>query len=274
MEVKQQEKVVSEAFSRQSDHFDMVYDSNMITVWAREQVREEVLQYLPANAHMLELNCGTGTDSVFFAKKGYKVFATDNAEGMLQMLNKKLATQNLTDKIETQRCSFNNLEELGNRQFDYAFSNFGGLNCTDNLAKVLDDVEKLLKPGGSFSFVIMPVVCPWDLLMVFKGYFKTAFRRFNKKGTMAHLEGVYFKCYYYNPSYIIKHLEGRFKLQSLKSVSLMVPPPYIEQFVEKHPKLFRWLEKVEKRIRKKSPFNSWGDYYIITMQKNAHANNS
>ncbi len=263
-----QEITVSSAFSRQSGHFDDVYDNNRVTVWARNRVREEVSRFLKPHANMLELNCGTGTDSVFFAQKGHHVLATDNASGMLQALYRKIDDHQLQQNIEPLLCSFNNLEQLGNRQFDYVFSNFGGLNCTNELSKVLDSISKLLKPGGCFSLVIMPKVCPWDLLTVFKGYFKTAFRRFQKNGTTAHLEGVYFQCYYYPPSYITQHLDRTFTLLSLKSLSLAVPPPYIEHFVEKHPKLFSVLERIEKRLCTTPPFNRWGDYYIITMQKN------
>ncbi len=263
----QQEEEVNEAFSRQSGHFDAIYDSNKITVWAREQVREEILQYLQPNAQILELNCGTGTDSVYFAKRGYNILATDNADGMLKQLREKVNALQLNDKIETLKCSFNELEHIQGRQFDYIYSNFGGLNCTQHLEKVLFDIEKLLKPGGRFTLVIMPKVCPWDLLMLFKGYFKTAFRRFAKNGTSAHLEAVYFQCYYYNPSYVTTRLQKSFELLSLKSLSLAVPPPYIEQFVEKHPKVFAMLEKIEKRLRKTYPFNRWGDYCMITMQK-------
>jgi ubiquinone/menaquinone biosynthesis C-methylase UbiE len=173
----------------------------------------------------------------------------------------------LRDNIQTLKCSFNNLENIQGRKFDYVFSDFGGLNCTDNLEKVLHDIDRLLKPGGYFSLVIMPVVCPWEMLTIFKGYFKTAFRRFKINGTSANVEGVTFQCYYYNPSYITKRLKSNFQLISLKGLSISVPPPYIEHFIERHPKLFATLEKIENSICDKTPFNSWGDHYIITMQK-------
>jgi ubiquinone/menaquinone biosynthesis C-methylase UbiE len=263
-----QELVVNKAFSLQSSSFDAIDESNELILWIRNRVRNEVLQYIPQSAEMLELNCGTGIDAIFFAQKGYKVLATDNAEGMLATLEEKTKHLHLQDNLSFKRCSFNNLEDLGfEKQYDYVFSNFGGLNCTDNLAKVLHDVDKLIKPGGYFSLVIMPVVCPWEMITVFKGYFKTAFRRFAKNGTMAHLEGEWFKCYYYNPSYVIKELKDTFKLVSLKGLSIVVPPPFIEGFVKKHPLLFSKLEKIENKIWDKPPFNRWCDHFIITMQK-------
>lgn len=265
---KAQEVIVSKAFSLQSSSFDAIDDGNELILWIRDRVRNEVLHFIPDGAHMLELNCGTGIDALFFAQKGYHVLATDNAPGMLDTLGKKAARLQLQDNIQYKQCSFNNLEELGDeKKYDYIFSNFGGLNCTDNLAKVLHDIDRLLKPGGYFSLVIMPVICPWEIITVFKGYFKTAFRRFAKNGTMAHLEGEWFKCYYYNPSYIMGQMQEKFKLASLKGLSIVVPPPFIEGFVKKHPKLFSRLEKIENKIWDIAPFNRWCDHYIITMQK-------
>jgi ubiquinone/menaquinone biosynthesis C-methylase UbiE len=264
----QQEQTVSAAFSLQSPSFDKIDEENELILWVRDRVRTEVLQYLSPKADILELNCGTGIDAIFFAQQGHNVNATDNAEGMLRELNKKVSSLGLQDKVQSQRCSFNNLEELGfTKQYDYVFSNFGGLNCTDNLAKILGDVYNLLKPGGKFSFVIMPRFCPWEVGMFLRGYFKTAFRRFAKNGTMAHLEGEWFKCYYYNPSFVIKHTKDKFSLVSLRGLSIVVPPPFIEGFIKKHPSLFKQLQNLENKIWGKSPFNRCGDHYIITMQK-------
>jgi ubiquinone/menaquinone biosynthesis C-methylase UbiE len=270
MQAGQQEQYVSEAFSRQSPVFDAIDDANKTIGWMRERVRAELVQHIHPGASMLELNSGTGIDAIFFAQKGFKVLATDNAQGMLQELDKKRDALGLHNKLQTQRCSFNELEQLFGHKFDYIFSNFGGLNCSPDLGKILRDVDQLLNPGGYFSFVIMPVVCPWEMLMLFKGYFKTAFRRFGKHGTSAHLEGVHFQCYYYDPSYVVKHTPANYKLVSLKGLSITVPPPFIEGFIDKHPKLFSKLEHIENKIWTKAPYNRWCDHYIITMQKPLH----
>lgn len=262
-----QEQNVSAAFSRQAPMFDDIDDANSIISWMRNRVRDEVLSYIQPSSRILELNCGTGIDSIFFAKRGHKVIATDNAPGMLQKLDQKIEYYELHSSIITQQCSFNELEKLKySAPFDYVFSNFGGLNCTDQLGKVLADINRLLKPGGYFSLVIMPVVCPWEMIMFFRGYFKTAFRRFKKGGTTAHLEGIHFDCYYYNPSFIISRMKD-YELCGVKGLSITVPPPYIEGFKEKYPRLFRMLEKAENTMYTKTPFNRWADHYIITMRK-------
>ena len=263
-----QEEKVNAAFSKQSSVFDEIYDHNQLILWIRNRVHNEVLQHIKPQGHLLELNCGTGIDALFFASNGIKVMATDNAAGMLGQLQQKIDQHQLQDKVSVQRCSFNELEKLGSEtQYDYIFSNFGGLNCTDKLDKVLTDIDQLLKPGGKFTLVIMPKICLWEIGMVFKGYFKTAFRRFRKGGAHAKVEGLPFMCYYYNPNYIIKSLPDTYRTIALKGLSITVPPPFIEHFVERHPRLFKKLENWENRIWDKAPFNRWGDHFMITMEK-------
>jgi ubiquinone/menaquinone biosynthesis C-methylase UbiE len=261
-----QEELVSQAFSRQSVNFDHIYTSNAISEWMRQRARNEVMRFIPKRAYMLELNCGTGMDSTWFAKKGIRVVATDNAEGMLSILRRKVAEEALEDRIEVKRCSFNHLEQLDGRRFDYIFSNFGGLNCAEDLDKVLQQLNQLLNPGGYCTLVIMPRICPWELLMLLKGRIKTAFRRF-RKGTDAHIEGVHFKCYYYNPGFVKRVLAQHFETVSLKGMAFLVPPPFIEGFKEKYPGLFARLQRAELKLENRFPFNRCCDHFMITLRK-------
>lgn len=265
---KLQEEQVNAAFSKQSPIFDQIDEQNQLILWIRNRVQQEVMQHIPPAAHLLELNCGTGIDALFFASQGIRVKATDNAPGMISELKRKVDQKGLQDQVSVQRCSFNELEQLGSdTQYDYVFSNFGGLNCTKRLDKVLHDIDRLLKPGGRCTLVIMPRICLWEMGMVFKGYFRTAFRRLRPGGTNAKVEGLPFQCYYYSPSYITKHLGSSFRLIALKGLSVTVPPPFIEHFCERHPGLFRRLEKLENKLWDKAPFNRWGDHFMITMEK-------
>jgi ubiquinone/menaquinone biosynthesis C-methylase UbiE len=270
MSVPVQEQQASAAFSKQAPVFDRVDEENSLIGWMRRRIHREVMSWVQAGDYLLELNCGTGIDALYFAGRGIRVHATDNAPGMLEQLGRKVAAAGLEDRIRVQRCSFNNLEQLGTApQYDYIFSDFGGLNCTDRLDKVLADIDRLLKPGGRLTLVIMPRFCPWELLMAFRGYFRTAFRRFRKGGAPARVEGLPFQCYYYDPGFIIRQMGAGYTLCSLKALALAVPPPYMEHFMERHPRLFALLERWEDRLCARAPFNRWGEQYKITMEKAA-----
>ena len=152
------------------------------------------------------------------------------------------------------------------------FSNFAGLNCTGELDKVLLSLGDLLKPNGVATLVILPKFCLWETLLVFKGKFRTAFRRFfSRNGRAAHLEGTHFRCWYYNPSYVVKTLQGRFALLSIEGLCTLVPPSYIEHFAEKRPRIYSFLKAKEDKLRSRRPWKFIGDYYIVSLRKiNVH----
>lgn len=263
------EQLAAAAFDLQSKIFDKLYQADPIIQYKRERVRTHVQQYLNNNSSVLELNSGTGEDAIWFAQQGHHVHATDISASMQAILKHKTVTAGLDEKISTEIISYTALKDMKKKkEYDLVFSNFAGLNCTGELEKVLHSFAPLVKPGGIVTLVILPRFCLWEFLLLFKGKFKTAFRRFfSRKGVTAHIEGAYFKCWYYNPAFVIQQLQYDFDLLALEGLCTLVPPSYMEGFAEKHPKLFSFLKGKENKWKNKWPWKNIGDYYIISLQK-------
>ena len=259
----------AEAFSRQSAIFDQLYSGDSIIEYKRQRVREHILNYVQPLSNMLELNCGTGEDALFFAGLGHSIHATDISKGMLDVFRKKLDNFNGAGRISIEECSFTDLDHLGIQQFNYVYSNFGGLNCTGELDKVLQSLNVLLKPGGVATLVIISRFCLWETLLCLKGKFTTAFRRFfARNGRKANLEGVSFKCWYYSPSFIKRHLPKNFEILNVEGLCSIVPPSYFENFTAKYPRLYETLKRQENRLSNRWPWKLIGDYFIISFKKN------
>ena len=263
------EQQAAAAFNKQSSLFDEIYSANTIVQYKRKRVRDHIERFIDPHSKILELNAGTGEDAVYFAQTGHYVHAMDISEGMLEILSQKILSASLTDKVSCELCSFTQLNELRNKgPYDLIFSNFAGLNCTNELGKVLASFSTLLNPGGIITLVLLPKFCLWESLLFVKGKFKTAFRRFfSSAGRKAHIEGEYFHCWYYNPSFIKRHLKKEFDVVSLEGLCTLVPPSYIENFSEKYPKTFASLREKEEKWKAKWPWRSVGDYYIISFRK-------
>jgi ubiquinone/menaquinone biosynthesis C-methylase UbiE len=261
-----EEAAAARAFENQSSTFDNLYSEDLIIKYKRETVRNHILGELRPGAYILELNCGTGEDAIFFEKKGFTVLATDVSEGMISQAERKALHANC-ENLEFKLCSFNSIDRLNmDSQFDHIFSNFAGLNCTPILGEVLMKADKLLKPGGKMTLVLLPVFCLWEFALLFKGKWKTAFRRFKHKGAKAKIKNDHFSCFYYNPSYVTRQLKN-YELKKLEGLCTIVPPSYIEGFGNNYPRLFAWLKKKEKNYSRSFLWRSIGDYYIITIQK-------
>jgi ubiquinone/menaquinone biosynthesis C-methylase UbiE len=258
------------AFSKQALVFDAYDAGNSIVQYKRRRVRAHVLGLLDPHSSILELNAGTGEDAIFFAQQGHRVHATDISEGMQALLREKVSARQLAGQVSSEICSFTGLADLRQKgPYDCLFSNFAGLNCTRDLGSVLRSFAPLLKPGGLVTLVILPPFSLWETAMLFRGDFKTAFRRLRsgRKGAPAHVEGINFRCWYYSPSYVRRHLRDHFDPIKLEGLCTIVPPSYIEHFPEKHPIAWNFLEARENKWRDKWPWRSIGDYYIISFRR-------
>jgi ubiquinone/menaquinone biosynthesis C-methylase UbiE len=263
------EQFAEAAFTNQSDIFDDLYSHNTIINYKRNRVREHVLRYLKRGSTILEINSGTGIDALYFAQNGFKVHTTDISKGMQAQLVQKVKDHGFEKLISNELCSFTQLDTLTAKgPYDLIFSNFAGLNCTADLDRVLKSFSPLLNPGGLVTLVVLPKFCLWETMLLFKGDFKTAFRRFfSRNGRAAHVEGVHFKCWYYNPSFIQNHLKNEFKTLNIEGLCSVVPPSYMEGFAEKHPGLYSSLTAMEGMLKSSWPWKYVGDYYIISLRK-------
>lgn len=256
---------VDKAFTKQSLHFDEADQKNPVLQRMRKQVYEHVSRFLKPRDKILELNAGTGIDALHFIRMGHRVHAIDLSDGMILQLTHKVANYNLSDTLTVQQLSFTELDKVSDKGFDFVFSNFGGLNCVDDLTKVSHHLPRLLQPGAFITLVIMPVICPWELISVFKNG-KKSLRRFKSGGVRAHLEGEYFQTYYHSLQTVKKAFANQFTFVRSEGLATLSAHPHTANFPERYPRLDKFLFKIDQRVRTWFPFNRWGDHIIVTFQ--------
>lgn len=259
----------AKAYDHQSHIFDDLYGTDTMIAWKRSRVRAVAGSYLKSPSRILELNAGTGEDACWFAQQGHKVHATDNSSGMLEKLNAKAEREGLTGKLTSERCSFTALETLQQRApYDLVFSNFGGLNCSPHIDKVLAQLPALVKPGGYAVLVFMPRFCLWEFMLLFRGKFRTALRRFaGRKGANAKLNGAHFRCWYFSPRTVKQQLGAHFEVCGHEGLCTIAPPSYLKDFDQKYPRAWKWLTEKEIRYGRSRPWRSCGDYVILSLQR-------
>jgi ubiquinone/menaquinone biosynthesis C-methylase UbiE len=257
---------VEEAFSRQSEIFDYYEKGNDILKWMRSVTHRHLLKYLKERDVILEINSGTGIDAIFLGKKGFRIHCTDISKGMINKLREKIISNNLNNIISYQLLSYTELEKSEIKQFDYIFSNFGGLNCAPDLNTLFSQFRKILKPGGKVTMVIIPPVCPWEIALLMKGQFKRATRRLREGEVKANVEGVNFPVYYYTASEVIKALGADFRIIDIQGLASISPPPYMDNFPKRHPMLYKRLTILDEKISHLFPFNRFADHIIITAE--------
>jgi ubiquinone/menaquinone biosynthesis C-methylase UbiE len=259
---------VNKAFSRQSIIYDDYDENNPTLNWMRQQVRKHVLKYLRPNDKILELNSGTGIDAEFFVNQGFTVYCTDLSDGMVEQMKKKFSSEKYSDKVTIQQCSFTELDKVGDKKFDFIFSNFGGLNCIPDLRESTKFYPSLLNKNGRVCLVILPPICPWEIIQVFRGKFNVAFRRFHKEGVLANVESIKFKTFYFSAKDTLQALGSNFKLLKVESLALFTPIPQMEKIPKRFPGAAKLLNKIDETVSGIYPLNRMGDHIIVTAELN------
>jgi ubiquinone/menaquinone biosynthesis C-methylase UbiE len=250
-------------FSAMAAEYDALSESHPIVVWMRGRVRRLVESRLTPGASILEINAGSGLDAAYFASRGYRVHATDVADGMLAAIADKAAALGLDGRLTFEELSFDHLYEAQGGRYDLVFSNLGGLNCTNDLAAVARGLPDVLRPGGSIVWVVMPPVCPWEMAQALRGHFATAKRRFAGHGTPANVGGGRVRTWYHSPGKLMQALGPQFRIESLRSFCLFAPPSYFGGFVRRHPRVVETLMRIDDTVGGFWPFNRCGDFYAL-----------
>src|SRR5689334_15254098 len=132
---------VNQGFSGEARAYDNENEANPVIRWARSLVRAQVTRTIAPGGSILEINAGTGLDAAWLVEQGYRVHATDIADGMLAAIRSKIEISKTADLFTSQRLSFTEIEKVTGAPYDAVFSNFGGLNCVPDLSLVTQGLK-------------------------------------------------------------------------------------------------------------------------------------
>ena len=149
-------------FDEIAKEYDSLFTHTQIGIKQRLLVYNHLQNKLAnkSNLNILELNGGTGEDSIWLAKKGHQVLCTDISQEMTKEANKKYNKPNLKfSNLDINHLANYSFEE----SFDLIFSNFGGLNCLSpkEIEIFLNSAKDKLNENGRLIMVIMAKNCLW-----------------------------------------------------------------------------------------------------------------
>ncbi|HEX6913865.1 MAG TPA: class I SAM-dependent methyltransferase [Chitinophagaceae bacterium] len=252
-----------------------VYDDQFTNSRIGRLQRNQVWNYLERlyndqfPAKVLELNCGTGEDALFFARHGSSVTATDVSVKMLEVALAKTTAAGLGDKITTRQLDFWRIREFQpDQKYNLVFSNFGGLNCSneDNIRLLCRKAARILEPGGRLIFVVMPRFCAWETTYYLSRFqFTRAFRRRKKHAQAAQIGNDQVDIWYHDAGTIAK-LANEFETVQVKPIGITIPPSYFsEGFLDR--KIFLdSLGFAEEKLNKFSLLARLSDHYLIDLK--------
>lgn len=260
--------MTSALFDSAAKNYDETFTNTEIGKLQRTRVWKYLNSILPSNSlNILELNCGTGEDAIWFAKKGHKVWATDISEKMVEVARLKVEQLNLLDNITVGQLDINEIDKASfHNRFDLIFSNFGGLNClTDNELTVLSQrLKSLLTSTGRFVAVVMPDFCMTEsFYFLSKFKFKDVLRRKMTQQVMVNEAVV--KTNYHSPKMFYRYFKNEFSLIDVIGIGFIIPPSYLNNFFVKKPKTLKFINTVENYLGNNLFTASISDHFLIEL---------
>ena len=168
------------AFDAHAANYDRQFTNTAPGARMRRSVWKRCEARFPQGASILEMNCGTGEDARWLAEHGVKVLATDISPAMLAVAKAKVNSP----LVRFRELAWEDLAALAEGPFDGALSNFGGLNCVEDLRPVAQALAAKLRPAAIAILCIMGPVVPSEWVrFLARGNPSAAFRRLKRGGT-------------------------------------------------------------------------------------------
>ncbi len=262
-------------FDEVATTYDAIESHNLIFQWQRRSVQNAAAETFDRRARLLEIGCGTGTDALFFARRGNPVVALDPSAEMLAAAAEKIALAGFAKTVAFKQANAEQLDGLvadyGPASFDGLFSNFGALNCVADMRPFARAVATLLRPGGKVLLNLMPPICPWEIFyFLLKVKPRVAFRRWRGRsgtqGLAVKLGNRRVQSYYHSRRFVATSFVPFFEIEKQLALGLFLPPPYLHA-VARHQKIFNVLLNCEARLAGWPLLRNWGDHVVMILRR-------
>lgn len=257
------------AFDNVAETYDRSNAENPMLVEMRRHALAAVEAFVPTGSHVLDLGCGPGCDDLDLARRGYRVTAVDWSPAMVEVAQRRMRNAGLDGSVDVRRLGIHELDRLAPATFDAALSNFGPLNCLPDPHQAARLIASRLRVGSMFVASVMGRVCPWEIaLYLGRGAWSRAAVRFTRRLVPVPLNGRTVWTRYYSPGEFGRTFAAAgFERVCLRTLGLVVPPPYLHAFARRHPALLEALQRLESLIGDWPGVRAWGDHFLIVLRR-------
>lgn len=232
-----------------ADAYDQTFTDSRIGRAQRALVWESIEKAFRPGDRVLDLGCGTGVDACSLAERGVKVLGVDCSSEMIRVAKRKVLSCGMQSSVKLEALAIEQLKQLQDGAlFDGLISNFGALNCVEDLGSVAEIMAELLRPGAAVFLCFLGPNCLWEVFWYMAhGNAKKAFRRWRTAGTIAHLSGgTALRIQYPSVRSLTHTFAPNFRLKSWRGIGVTVPPSYAESLARKFPRAMPFATQADR----------------------------
>jgi ubiquinone/menaquinone biosynthesis C-methylase UbiE len=262
--------VYAAPFDAIAERYDETFTSSKIGRAQRASVWKELGKAFRTGDRVLEIGCGTGVDACFLAERGVTVIACDSSPQMIAVTTRRVKESGKDTSVHPRLLAAGDIRLLQNGgSFDGVFSNFGGLNCVQDLRQLAMDLAVLLKPGATAVLCWMGHCCAWEIAWYFaQGKPGKAFRRFHREGVTARLaEGPSVRVRYPSVRELARTFSPEFRIKSIKGIGVAVPPSYLEAWANRFPGPFDLSVGADSLLGRCPGIRAFADHVLLEFRR-------
>lgn len=260
------------AFDAVAEDYDRHIFGNPINTWLRNVSISVMKQLFKPRDTVLEIGCGTGTETLSLANRGVRVIATDISSKMVEVLNSKAKDLGVSDKVIGIWSRPVDLKEkiakLGFSQLDGAYSTYGAINTEPRLQETIRIIHNILKEGAPLVLGVWNKYCLYEILgYTFKLKPRLAFARLRNPVPV----GKSRFCVASNAfsvGSIGKIVDPYFELKNVYGVVITLPPSNLTRYLPPG-RLFGFWKSIDLNIGRAFPMNRLGDHFLAVYSRRA-----
>jgi ubiquinone/menaquinone biosynthesis C-methylase UbiE len=246
--------MIAAAFDSMAAQYDRVWTHSSIGQMQREAVWRSIGPLFKPGQAALDLGCGTGEDGLAMMRAGLQVRGIDASPEMVRIARER--------GVDAEVRAIENCARLDG-SYDVVLSNFGALNCVEDLEALREPLGRLVRPGGYLAICVMGRFCVWETAWaLLRGQPAKAFRRWRGSA----MSSLGFRVFYPSRSRLVAAFRPQFTLMNWRGIGLAVPPSYVAGLSDG---ALRRLDAFDRRVAHWPVLRGFADHRLFVFVQKA-----